>query len=468
MWDGDGQRRVCAARRQSAAALAADILPAGANRAVTEKAERQNLTGDKGAEPRSWLAYLPAVERPILLFRWLALFLVLVLHWFDRSTDGVLLPLPHMALVVAGYNGLLLLLMRYVRWLQRPLNYLAVDTVVATLAVYLTGGYHSSFFVLYVFITIGAAFHLELARTIVVTLAIGLIYIGACYLNPAGLQLPYAQYILAAKLFLLLVVAVLCGLLLEQLRREHEETERERGQVARLRALDELQAGFVSAVSHELRTPLTCIKTSVDLLAETSAGLSEEQVELVRTVGHHLRRLESLVTDLLEITKLEAGQVTLSVQPTDLRQIVTRVVGALRPLTDARNQSISLRWPESVGLVEVDRRRIEQVLTNILSNAIKFTPKGGRIDVHLGETPDHVQVCVADNGPGIPPAEQAHVFEKFYVVSDRRGLSGLGLGLFIAQEMIQLHGGCIWVDSRPGEGSTFCFLVPKMAQEERR
>lgn len=434
---------------------------------MIEEPGLQHAAGGDGARPGGWLAYLPTVERPILLFRWLALLLVLVLHWFDRSAEGVILPLVHMALVVTGYNGLLLLLMRYVRWLQRPLNYLAIDTVVATLAVYLTGGYHSSFFVLYVFITIGAAFHLELARTIAATLGIGLIYVGACYLNPAGLQWPYAQYILAAKLFLLLVVAVLCGLLLEQLRREHEETERERDQVARLRALERLQASFVSSVSHELRTPLTCIKTSVDLLRETSAGLSPEQVELVRTIGHHLGRLEGLVADLLEITKLEAGQVTLSRQPTDLRQIVTRAVVALRPLSDARNQSVDLHWPERVGQVEVDRRRIEQVLTNVLSNAIKFTPKGGHIDVRLEETPDRVQVCVADDGHGIPPRDQAHVFEKFYVISDGRGLSGLGLGLYIAQEMVQLHGGRIWVESEPGAGSTFCFFVPRMAREER-
>lgn len=432
-----------------------------------ERIGLQSRAEREGARPGGLLAYLPTVERPLLFFRWLALLLVLLLHWFDRSSEGVLFSLPYMALVVAGYNVLLLLLMRYVRWLQRPLNYMAVDTVVATLAVYLTGGYHSSFFVLYVFITIGAAFHLELTRTLVVTLAIGLIYVGACYFNPAGLGSPYAQYILAAKVFLLLVVAVLCGLLLEQLRREHEETEREREQVARLRALEKLQSGFVSAVSHELRTPLTCIKTSVDLLGETSAGLSAEQVELVRTVDHHLGRLEALVTDLLEITKLEAGQVTLAVQPTDLRQIGNRVAAALHPLTEAKEQSISFHWPESVGLVEVDRRRMEQVLTNVLSNAIKFTPKEGQIEIRLSETPDGIQVCVADDGPGIPPEEQAHVFDKFYVVSDHRGLSGLGLGLYIAQEVIQLHGGRIWVESQRGKGSTFCFLVPKMVEEER-
>jgi len=597
----------------------------------------QDRTGQESNHPGRWLARLPAIERPMLLLRWLALLLVIVLHLFDRSTSGVLLPVPAMVLIVAGYNVLLLILMRYVRWLQQPLNYLAIDTAVSTLAVYLTGGYHSSFFVLYVFITIGAAFQLELARTIVVALGIGLIYVGACYLSPAGLESPYAQYILAAKLFLLLVVAVLCGLLLEQLRREHQETERERAlagrlkalndlfqelnttldldhtlqivaqapkdlldadftsiallddggewlsiaaaagmdaalfsgqhwsadddqilqlvfsgqphvadeaqlvesrrhyasllsesalprlasvvsiplmlndkplgvldvafskrraftdedlaflqglgqeaalairnartyewerdQVTRLRALDKLQESFVSSVSHELRTPLTCIRTSTDLLAATSARFSEDQKELVRTIGHHVGRLEGLVADLLEITKLEAGQVVLSKQPSDLRPIAERVVETLRPLTVRKGQAVELSLPEQASPVDIDRRRIEQVLTNILSNAIKFTPKRGHIRVSVLEVWEGVQVCVSDDGPGIAEDDQTRVFDKFYVVTDDRGLSGVGLGLYIARQMIELHGGRIWVESQIEEGSTFCFELPKMSEE---
>lgn len=603
---------------------------------MADDAKRQNRIGLEQSEPGHWVPSQGVMEFPILLLRGLALLLVLVLHLFDRSTAGVLFSLPKMVLVLVAYNGLLIVLMRYVRWLRRPLNYLAVDTVVATLAVYLTGGYHSSFFVLYVFITIGAAYQLELARTIIVTLAIGLIYVGACYVSPAGLGSPYAQYILAAKVLLLLVVAVLCGLLLEQLRREHSETERERAlaqrlsalnelfqelnttldlelrlqtvvkasqaflgadlaaisllddegqhvslvaaagldveplrgqrwsvddslisdvlssdqpyvlhepqqylsefpvspasqqaipsvasavsvplllndkplgmldvayskaqsfteedlaflralgheaalairnarlyerereQVARLRALDELQEGFVSAVSHELRTPLTCIKTSVDLLQETDADLWETQAELVQTIQHHVARLEALVADLLEITKLEAGQITLSKQPTDLRSLANRVVETLRPLSDHKNQTVQLSWPEVLEPVEVDRRRIEQVMTNILSNAIKFTPQKGQIDVRVSETHDGLQVCVADNGPGIREEDRAQVFDKFYVVSDGRGLSGLGLGLYIAREMIELHRGQIWIESHMGEGCTFCFQIPKTKQE---
>jgi K+-sensing histidine kinase KdpD len=603
--------------------MAANSKPRSATQIVTEWAD-------------GWIARFPKIERPIFLLRWLALLLVLVLAFFDRSTVGVTVTVPQMVLIVAGYNLLLLLLMRYVAWVRRPLNYLAVDTVVATLAVYLTGGYHSSFFVLFVFITIGVAFHLELVPTVIVTLGLGLIHIGACYFNPAGLQSPYAEYMLAAKLFLLLVVAVLCGLLLEQLRREHTETERERAlaqrlkalndifqqlsttldlsqtlqtvaqaprsllgadmtaialmddvgqhlwvaaasgvdsnalfgqhwqldqalvstilssdepqvlessqqisnalpaelaeletflssgsvvsvplrldaeplgvldvatsklqafdeedlaflqalgqeaalairnarlyerekeQVARLRALDEAQAGFVSAVSHELRTPLTCVKTSVDLLDATKSDLSEDQVELVKTIGHHVGRLEGLVADLLDITKLEAGQIALSRQPTDLRRIVVRSVETLRPLVDRKEQGMHVRCPDAITLALIDRRRIEQVLTNILSNAIKFTPKEGVIEVSVSEQEtldeiDQLRVCVADNGPGIPEADLARVFDRFYVVSDGRGLSGVGLGLYIARQIVELHGGRIWAESEVGVGSVFCFSLP--------
>ena len=606
---------------------------------MAQKAQEYGPAMLEHDEPERSVSGMSALERHILLLRFLALLLVLVLHLFDRSTAGVLVPVPQVALALLAYNGLIYILAHYVPWLRRPLNYLALDTVIATLAVYLTGGYHSSFYVLFVFITIGAAFQLELARTLIVTLVIGLIYVGACYFSPARLSPPPAQYILAAKVLLLLVVAVLCGLLLEQLRREHSETERERAlaqrlralnslfenlnttldlhltlqtvaeapkallgaawttialldeageylsivagagvevaslgeqrwpaddviiaailssdrprqvndlhqyppglqaaletqqvspaaafmvniplslddeplglldvaysrrqavsgedlaflqalgheaalairnarlyererqQVARLRSLDGLQRSFVSAVSHELRTPLTCIKTSVDLLdveeSDTAGDPAGDRAEMIQTIRHHVARLEALVTDLLESTMLEAGQITLSKQPTDPATLVQRAVEALRPLSDRRNQTVRVQLPENMNPVHVDRRRIEQVLTNILSNAIRYTPKQGNIQIRVSDSEESLQVCVTDNGPGIPDEDQARVFEKFYVISDDQDLSRLGLGLFIAQEIVELHSGHIWLESQLGEGSTFCFRVPTVGE----
>lgn len=596
-------------------------------------------------QPRRWSggqirrpSPLPGIDRQILLLRWLALLVVIILHWFDRSTTGVIFPVPEMTLVIVAYNLLLLLLMRWVGWLRRPLNYLALDTVIATLAVYLTGGYHSSFFVLYIYITIGAAFQLDLVPTVIVAIISGLIYVAACYVSPAGLQSTDALYIMAAKLLGLLVVAVTCALLLEQLRREQQESarerelsrrlialndlfqqlnaaldldliltqvaqapctmldadqasialfdeedarlsvvsaagldrppadhtpwpvdesrlaailpaleagrprviqarpdldalpgtligtqppgaigsavaiplrldeaplglltaafqearafteedltflsalgqeaqlairnarlfEREREQVTRLRALEQLQAGFVHTVSHELRTPLTCIKASVELLRDSLPAGAGPQAEMIRTIEDHTGHLEALVADLLEITRLEAGQVTLALQPTDLVPLVGHVVDALRPLSERKRQEVRLHLPQSAGpipQVQVDRRRIEQVVSNILSNAIKFTPKRGQIDVSLAETPDGVQVCIADSGPGVAKEERARIFDKFYVVSDGRGLAGLGLGLYLVRQNVELHGGRVWVDGQEGQGATFCFSLPTL------
>jgi signal transduction histidine kinase len=115
--------------------------------------------------------------------------------------------------------------------------------------------------------------------------------------------------------------------------------------------------------------------------------------------------------------------------------------------------------------VPVDRRRIEQAITNILSNAIRYTPKLGNILIRISDTPRHLQVCVTDDGPGIPEEHQGHIFEKFYVVDNRQSSTRLGLGLYIAREMIELHSGSIWVDSQVGKGSTFCFQLPKAMQE---
>jgi signal transduction histidine kinase len=129
-----------------------------------------------------------------------------------------------------------------------------------------------------------------------------------------------------------------------------------------------------------------------------------------------------------------------------------------------KRQNLLLHLDTTSGSVNVDRGRIEQVLTNIISNAIKFAPKQSQIDVHLSESDGSLQVCISDQGPGIPEEDRGHVFDKFYVIADGRGLSGLGLGLYIAREIIELHGGQIWVESEPQQGSTFCFRLPKERQ----
>jgi signal transduction histidine kinase len=237
--------------------------------------------------------------------------------------------------------------------------------------------------------------------------------------------------------------------------------ERERQQVQRLQTLEALQSGFVSVVSHELRTPLTCIKTSVDMLESTqNRDLPEVREELLRTISHHTGRLETLVDDLMDATRLEAGQLTLSLQPTDLRLLVERTVRAFAPMVDGKKQSIDLDLREPLEPVLLDRHRIEQVITNLISNAHKFAAKGGHIGVTLALDDGQLRLTVRDDGPGIPTDQQERIFDKFYVVTESRGPTGVGLGLYIARQLVELHGGHILVESEPGKGCAFHVVLP--------
>ena len=184
--------------------------------------------------PREWINWL------ILGLRFLALTLAVMLSFFDQSQAGVIVPIAQIAIAALIYNVLLVVLARYVHWLRQTLNVLVVDTLVTTLVVSLTGGYHSGFFIVYFFIVTGAAFYLNLVAITLVSLVLGLIYVGACVISPAGIWTANAAFILAGKIVLLLLVGLLCGLLLEQLRREHNETERERALSAHLSALNDL------------------------------------------------------------------------------------------------------------------------------------------------------------------------------------------------------------------------------------
>jgi hypothetical protein len=231
--------------------------------------EANTLKNSRYLAPREWISWL------ILSLRFLALTLALILSFFDRSQEGVIVPITYVTLGAVAYNVILVVLARYVRWLRQTLNVLVLDTIVTTVAVYLTGGYHSGFFIIYFFIITGAAFYLNLVGTTVVALILSLIYLGACFVNPAGIWSANAVFIMAGKIVLLLLVAVLCALLLEQLRREHLETERERALGARLAALNDLFQELTASLELE-RTMQTVVEASRELLAAdtTVAGFA--------------------------------------------------------------------------------------------------------------------------------------------------------------------------------------------------
>jgi signal transduction histidine kinase len=244
----------------------------------------------------------------------------------------------------------------------------------------------------------------------------------------------------------------------------YDAAVREREQ---LKELEQLKSQFLSLVSHELRTPLASIKASAEVLQSTAPpDALDAHVKLVRNIVRSSDRLNALITDLLDLARMEGGRLELDLEPLDLRQVADDAVATVRPLADEWRQKIRVCKAESPCLVAGDRRRLEQIVMNLLSNAIKYAPNGSNIWVTVGPGEgDDALVTVRDEGPGIPPTEHRRVFERFYRLDAEhtKRATGTGLGLPIAKALAELHGGSINVDSDE-RGSTFALAVPVVAQ----
>jgi len=242
--------------------------------------------------------------------------------------------------------------------------------------------------------------------------------------------------------------------------------------ITKQRQLDEAKSKFVAHVSHELRTPLLAIQESLSLLMGKEVGeVTPEQEKFISIAHRNITRLSRLVNDLLDVAKLEAGKIELRPIPFELKDMVHHAVETIRSWAESKGVAIEEVYPENPVPMVADPDRLTQVVTNLISNAIKFTPEGGRISVEM--SPDqlapgmagepHVAVSVQDSGIGISKADQQRIFEKFEQVSlaSPKGVSSTGLGLTIAKEIVELHRGKIWVDSDEGQGSRFTFVIPR-------
>jgi signal transduction histidine kinase len=240
----------------------------------------------------------------------------------------------------------------------------------------------------------------------------------------------------------------------------------------RLKQLDHLKSDFVSNVSHELRTPLTAIKGSVDLLLRGVPGaLNEKQTHYLARVRSNTQHLAGLISDLLDLSKIEAGKMELKATRVSLGGLIHEVVETLRPIAAEKLIHLEAATAEPSNLVWADREKVTQVLMNLLGNAIKFSPPQGQVTVStIANGKEWVQVCVEDAGPGIPAEQQEKIFEKFYQVTrdGRQKPKGTGLGLAISKSLVELHGGKIWVESHLNHGSTFAFTLPAINSDEFR
>jgi two-component system phosphate regulon sensor histidine kinase PhoR len=232
--------------------------------------------------------------------------------------------------------------------------------------------------------------------------------------------------------------------------------------VSELRRLQRIRAEFIDNLSHELRTPLTTISLLAEMAARDARSASSRLRDRISKIEIETGHLTQMVNELLDLSRIESGTAQLLLDDVDLVRVARTTAERLRLFAERQGLRLDLELPDHVAPVRGDEDRLGQVLINLLHNAVKFSPEGGRIVVGVREEEGEVRVWVRDPGIGVPNADLARIFERFYKV-DRarvRGRGGTGLGLSIARHVVESHGGRIWADSEEGSGSTFTFSIP--------
>ena len=250
----------------------------------------------------------------------------------------------------------------------------------------------------------------------------------------------------------------------------------------KLERLERLKSEFISIVSHELRTPLTSIKNSLDILMSGRCGeITPASDKFLNMAMRNVQRLSGIINDLLDLSKIEAGKMDFHFAPTDINTVINYVKSALSEVAKSKGLSLITNEAENLPEIVADSQRLEQVLTNLVSNAIKFTPEGKSItisskivnasDIKINEnfkdviknlSGDYIEVCVEDEGIGIESKNLLHAFDKFAQIENSlsRKAGGTGLGLPIAKQLLDAHKGAIWCDSELNKGSKFYFIIP--------
>jgi two-component system, NtrC family, sensor histidine kinase GlrK len=231
----------------------------------------------------------------------------------------------------------------------------------------------------------------------------------------------------------------------------------------KLKRVERMKSDFFSSMSHELRTPLTSIKEGIGLLQDGVGGsVSDKQKRLLSILSEETYRLIGLVNSLLDLSKMEEGMMTYDFHDEYLSPLVKRVVIEMGPLVEAKKIQLKTEINDGLPTLKLDRERIFQVLRNLIGNAVKFTPEGGTITIRTWHNNQGAEFSVRDTGPGIPKENLKAIFEKFnqLPVKASEWMKGTGLGLAIVKHIVTAHGGTVWAESEPGQGSAFIFILP--------
>jgi len=415
--------------------------------------------------------------------RWVVLAAALILnHLGNRNAPGsvyfVDFALGNWALANLGETFLLWRGYRLSRWFGFLTT--AIDLLVATSILYIAGGYSAAtdFSLLFYLLIVASAVRLGLPGALATALVVSILYIFVGGLTGFGSVAPPPGFVIG-RVFLFVLVALVAGLLGRDLTtrldrtlwtaieranqldesRKREALEAERA--ARLEEVDQVKSEFVSMVAHELQTPIASIKTQADTLLTQQHRLDQPTREaLVSGIHQSARALADLVQDFAAVNRIDNHEFTYHFERLDLSGFVQDVAEQF-PLDPVRHP---LRVRVEPGLtVRADRRRLQQALLNLISNAVKYSPRGGGVAVMaFRDRQGSAKVSVHDEGLGMRPEDLPRLFQKFTRLFDKRALQipGSGLGLYITQEIVRAHGGEMVVESVWGKGSTFSFVLP--------
>ena len=238
--------------------------------------------------------------------------------------------------------------------------------------------------------------------------------------------------------------------------------------ITRFREAEELKSTFISVVSHELKTPVALIKGYVSTLRREDACWDREIVaDSLAVIEDEADRLTELIENLLDASRLQAGALAMNLSDVALDALAKRIAERFR--TQSSQHTFVVDFPENFPVILGDEDRLTQVLTNLISNAIKYSPEGGEVRIGGQILGEQIVICVSDQGPGIAADDLPYVFDRFYRSSDAsRTTKGAGLGLYLTRAVVEAHGGRIWVDPKPGSGARLCFSLPKDVAEHRR
>jgi signal transduction histidine kinase len=398
-------------------------------------------------------------------FFWLRWFIITALVVFAIAQPVVgyyALPVWALVLIFAIYNLLIQIFQRSLIEFRALAWVPLLDLPMAGVLYLLGAAPNGPLFVLVLVSVLCAGTCLTLRRSVLYTVVCILVVLLLAPVLPFASPDTTWVTMIGVNVVVVILVGVGTAVLMWHVRREHARARSGWQQAERLEELDRLRTRFISTLSHDLRTPLTAIRAATGMLIPTARErLGAEELELLESTVRNAKRLGMLIDDLLALSQIEAGVLRLDREPVDLRAVLTQALSTVHPLFQEKEQAIELDLPEPLPC-SGDLKYLEQAVVNILANSNQHTPAGTRIAISGRSIDQEVCITVHDNGPGIPAEALETIFRRFHRLSPSDG--GSGLGLAIAKHIVEIHGGRIWAESRPGGGASFHIALPRMTQ----